>query len=221
LEATEGSVVPAPDNTLQYYVIKILQFAPDFGLFMKCIRLTGLGTRDSQATREFAEEIFSRYDINGDNNIDVRELGFCLRALGFRFSMRGIMEVYDKDHDGTISLDEFKEILNDLAAKRSNNTRLHRLKGSMMNLHGQAVKSIDLTNAEMRRIEPPTPCWIRKSDSRTAVCWDLLQVCLLIYIAFDVPLGALVSTATLQSLQTRTIGGTGYSGRMLLSSCSS
>eukprot|EP01046_Picozoa_sp_COSAG06_P044971 COSAG06_NODE_6144_length_3087_cov_14.947122_3_plen_36_part_00 len=29
------------------------------------------------------EEIFSRYDLNGDNSIDVRELGLALKNLGF------------------------------------------------------------------------------------------------------------------------------------------
>lgn len=58
--------------------------------------------------------IYLRYDINGDNSIDVRELGLALKHLGFTEKARDIMSQYD-DGDGEIDLHEFKSIIRSLS----------------------------------------------------------------------------------------------------------
>ena len=144
--------------------------------------------------REFAAEVFRRYDINGDNDIDVTELSFCLKALGFQVSMKQILKQYDKDGDGSFSLEEFQEIVSDLdkAARKLNqkNHRIDKLQQSMMDRHGVNVSGIDLSSKDKRHHYEllNMPRYIMRDHGRPRVAWDVLQVLLLCYIAWNVPL---------------------------------
>jgi hypothetical protein len=105
--------------------------------------------------KEFRVSRFSiRYDINDDGDINLTELSYCLKALGFQTSIKQILEKYDKNHDGSFDHNEFQEIVHDLnEATRGQNQQNHRfeqLRNSTKKMHGLNVSTIDLSNAGKR-----------------------------------------------------------------------
>lgn len=95
-----------------------------------------------------------RYDINNDGDINLTELSYCLKALGFRVSIEQILATYDKNHDGTFDHNEFQVIVHDLdkAAQSRNqqNHRFQRLRNSTKKMHGLNVLNIDISSANNR-----------------------------------------------------------------------
>jgi hypothetical protein len=167
--------------------VMMLQYVGD-----KTLKKTELTPDDK--LREFAAEVFRRYDINGDNDIDVTELSFCLKALGFQVSMKQILKQYDGDENGSFDIKEFQDIVSDLdkAARKLNqkNHRIEKLQQSMMERHGVNVSGIDLSSKDKRHREEllQIPWYIMRDHGTPRVVWDLLQVLLLCYIAWNVPL---------------------------------
>eukprot|EP01046_Picozoa_sp_COSAG06_P047690 COSAG06_NODE_6983_length_2687_cov_5.125966_2_plen_661_part_00 len=153
--------------------------------------------------REFAAEVFRRYDINGNGTIDEAVLSFCLKALGFQVSMTQIVKQFDKNRDGSFDIEEFQEIVSDLdkAARKLNQKnhrmekleksgRIDKLQQSMMDRHGVNVSGIDLSSKDKRHHYEllNMPRYIMRDHGRPRVAWDVLQVLLLCYIAWNVPL---------------------------------
>jgi len=63
---------------------------------------------------------FSQFDKDGSGYISAKELGDCFTAVGHSvpgYKLREIIESVDKDKNGKVSFDEFKEIYKQTTSK--------------------------------------------------------------------------------------------------------
>ena len=65
------------------------------------------------------DQIFSRFDIDSNHTIDVRELHTALNELGLQTNTQeaaAVLQRFDSNRDGVIQLDEFRSLCQELAA---------------------------------------------------------------------------------------------------------
>jgi len=68
-------------------------------------------------TKVSVDEVFNFFDVEGNNSIPAERLGEALRSLGRRLTEENVKSLTDKAKEGggTISLEQFKEFLNESA----------------------------------------------------------------------------------------------------------
>ncbi|XP_023549905.1 probable calcium-binding protein CML25 [Cucurbita pepo subsp. pepo] len=70
-------------------------------------------SRDSHSRNAELEEVFKKFDVNGDGKISSAELGSIMGSLGHKATeeeLAKMIEVFDADGDGFINLQEFVEL---------------------------------------------------------------------------------------------------------------
>ena len=144
----------------------------------------------SKIDEDLVNEIFTRFDHSGDDNIDFRELKHALNALGFGLSfeeVRQIMKKYDDDDNAEISRSEFHEMVNDIGRKTSNRDKMKRMMEMSRDLKNEKVdhREVHFTQTD-RNQTVKVPWYIRDPESPFSCIWDGMQMFLLIWVAFTV-----------------------------------
>ena len=144
----------------------------------------------SKIDEDLVNEIFTRFDHSGDDNIDFRELKHALNALGFGLSfeeVRQIMKKYDDDDNAEISRKEFHEMVNDIGRKTSNRDKMKRMMEMSRDLKNEKVdhREVHFTQTD-RNQAVKVPWYIRDPESLFSCIWDGMQMFLLVWVAFTV-----------------------------------
>jgi hypothetical protein len=101
------------------------------------------------------------------------------------------MVEYDIDHNGEISLSEFKMIIKDIMDSEMNKRFVEQqMTKSFHGLNAQKLDRVNLTDEHILEsmIRAEGPCYVHHPSGSTWVkCWDIVQTMLLLYIAVMVP----------------------------------
>eukprot|EP01046_Picozoa_sp_COSAG06_P023264 COSAG06_NODE_1840_length_8239_cov_3.113145_7_plen_694_part_00 len=146
------------------------------------------------------EDIFNRFDASGDGHLDFREIRLALTALGIQEDveqLRKRIKEHDDDGNDELEFEEFCHLVDDITAQQnseaatqsgssrdSHQTRLQNLQRNMR----ETVDQTQVHFTENRR-EPATTnvrCFIRRAESNFSCAWDIVQMSLLIWVAFSV-----------------------------------
>ena len=143
--------------------------------------------RASQLKRDRLETIFRRYDVDGSGTIDAAELQLVLEEVGQTVSdaeIEVIMKKIDSDNSGEIDFEEFLQ-----AVEASDNRTFDEMnKAIEEKVFGKQTKSRDILPGEDGYADPRKGCGLLHPATNRRRLYDLVQLCLLFYTMFEVPL---------------------------------
>lgn len=143
--------------------------------------------RASQLKRDRLETIFRRYDVDGSGTIDVAELQLVLEEVGQTVSdneIEVLMKKIDSDNSGEIDFEEFLE-----AVEASDNRTFDEMnKAIEEKVFGKQTKPRELLPGEDGYADPRKGCGLLHPETNRRRLYDLVQLCLLFYTMFEVPL---------------------------------
>jgi hypothetical protein len=137
-------------------------------------------------SKEAVIEIFERFDINGDDGINLSEFRLALKSLGFaggQQAVRDLMQQFDSDHSGEMNLEQFTKVCNTLYRSEGQVDR-SRIAEIDKSFHGSVDHKIDFTRNQVEN----KPGWVRDPSAIWSMLWDAVQLVLLIYVALSVTL---------------------------------
>jgi hypothetical protein len=143
--------------------------------------------RKSERRRDRFEVIFRRYDVDGSGTIDTGELQLILEEVGQTVSdneIEELMKEIDADNSGEIDFEEFMQ-----AVEKSNSRTFDEMnKAIEERVFGKQTNTRELLPGEDGYANPNAGCGLLHPDTHRRKLYDLVQLTLLFYTMFEVPL---------------------------------
>eukprot|EP01043_Picozoa_sp_COSAG02_P042392 COSAG02_NODE_3602_length_6498_cov_2.647914_3_plen_685_part_00 len=141
----------------------------------------------SQRARDRYQVIFRRYDLDGSGTIDADELQQILEEVGQTVSDHEIVELMkeiDSDNSGEIDFEEFMQ-----AVEKSSSRTFDEMNVAIEEkVFGKQLKQRELLPGEDGYADPYKGCGLLHPDNNRRKIYDMVQLSLLFYTMFEVPL---------------------------------
>lgn len=136
--------------------------------------------------RKKMEAIFQRYDADGSGTVDVGELRKILEEVGQSLSdeeMQTMMEEIDTDGSGEIDFEEFMDAVTNHSSRAFDAMN----RAIEEKVFGKQTRERELMPGEDGFADPNKGCGLLHPDTDRRKVYDLLQLFLLFYTMFSVP----------------------------------